>query len=212
VAESLLSDAGAGPAARLARGGFLVDLLKASYLASRQEDHELLIDLLVESGHDAEALEASERSRARSLSDNLSGPPEALSLAEIQSAVLDRDTVLLEYTLGEDRSHLWWVARDGHGRVDLPGRSVLEPAVRKVYEALKVRPVRGLGAPGLRGAELSRQILAVMRRAQADLSGQVAAQVRETVGADTETGRAVIHSFEARFPQRDDDEGEERRG
>jgi hypothetical protein len=64
----------------------------------------------------------------------------------------------------------------------------------------------------LPGAELSRQILAVMRRAQADLSGQVAAQVRETVGADTETGRAVIHSFEARFPQRDDDEGEERRG
>lgn len=65
----------------------------------------------------------------------------------------------------------------------------------------------------VRGAELSRQILAVMRRAQADLSGQVAAQVRETVGADTETGRAVIHSFETRFPERDDDEaGEERRG
>jgi hypothetical protein len=65
----------------------------------------------------------------------------------------------------------------------------------------------------LRGAELSRQILAVMRRAQADLSVQVAAQVRETVGADTETGRAVIHSFESRFPERDEDEGgEERRG
>jgi DNA-binding protein YbaB len=63
----------------------------------------------------------------------------------------------------------------------------------------------------LRGAELSRQILAVMRRAQADLSGQVAAQVRETVGADTETGRAVIHSFEARFPERDPDEGGEAR-
>jgi len=66
----------------------------------------------------------------------------------------------------------------------------------------------------LRGAELSRQILAVMRRAQADLSGQVTAQVRETVGADTETGRAVIHSFEARFPSPDSDDegGEERRG
>jgi hypothetical protein len=66
----------------------------------------------------------------------------------------------------------------------------------------------------LRGAELSRQILAVMRRAQADLSGQVAAQVRETVGADTETGRAVIHSFEARFPEREpeDEGGEARRG
>lgn len=166
VAESLRSDAGAAPTARLSRGGFLVDLLKASYLASRQEDHEFLIALLAESGRDAEALEASERSRARSLSDNLSdnlsGSRDALSLPEIQAAVLDRDTVLLEYALGEDRSHLWWVARDGFGRVDLPGRSVLEPAVRKVHEAMKVRPVRGLVAPAmqrLRGAELSRQLL-----------------------------------------------------
>lgn len=158
VAESLRSDAGAESSTRVSRGGFLVDLLKASYLATRQEDHEFLVDLLVETGHDAEALEASERSRARSLSDNLSGE-EALSLPEIQETVLDRDTVLLEYALGQDRSHLWWVTTDGHGRVDLPGRGVLEPAVRKIHEAMKVRPPRGLSAPGLRGAELSRQLL-----------------------------------------------------
>jgi len=38
--------------------------------------------------------------------------------------------------------------------------------------------------------------------------------VRETVGTDTETGRAVIHSFEARFPapEADDEDGESRRG
>lgn len=153
--------AAADPSTRVARGGLLVDLLKASYLASRQEDHEFLIDLLVESGLDAEALEASERSRARSLSDNLSNGQTraALSLPEIQSAVLDRDTVLLEYALGDERSHLWWVTKDGHGRVDLPGRSVLEPAVRKVHEALKVRPVPGLAGPGRWAAELSRVLL-----------------------------------------------------
>jgi hypothetical protein len=48
--------------------------------------------------------------------------------------------------------------------------------------------------------ELARTILAVMRKAQAHLAAQVAAQVEETVGADTETGRAVIHSFTTRFP------------
>ena len=39
-------------------------------------------------------------------------------------------------------------------------------------------------------------------------------KVRETVGTDTETGRAVIHSFEARFPapEADDEDGESRRG
>jgi hypothetical protein len=56
--------------------------------------------------------------------------------------------------------------------------------------------------------ELAGRILAVMRQAQADLARQVAAQVETTVGADTETGRAVIHSFEARFPEQDAADGE----
>jgi DNA-binding protein YbaB len=51
------------------------------------------------------------------------------------------------------------------------------------------------------GEELSRQILAVMRKAQASLSTLVASEVAATVGVDTETGRAVIGSFETRFPQ-----------
>jgi citrate lyase gamma subunit len=53
----------------------------------------------------------------------------------------------------------------------------------------------------VRGAELSRRIMAVMRDAQARLAGRVAVEVDQTVGSDTETGRAVIHSFESRFPE-----------
>ena len=45
-----------------------------------------------------------------------------------------------------------------------------------------------------------------MRRAQAALSVRVADEVRATVGEDTETGRAVIHSFDARFPAPRDEE------
>jgi hypothetical protein len=48
----------------------------------------------------------------------------------------------------------------------------------------------------LPGPRLAQEIMAVMRRAQTALSGKVAEQVRETVGEDTETGRAVLHSFE----------------
>jgi YbaB/EbfC DNA-binding family len=55
-------------------------------------------------------------------------------------------------------------------------------------------------ATDLRGDELSRRILTVMRKAQANLAAQVSTEVEATVGADTETGRAVIHSFSARFP------------
>jgi DNA-binding protein YbaB len=58
----------------------------------------------------------------------------------------------------------------------------------------------------LRGEDLAKQILTVMRKAQAKLSAQVTEEVQATVGADTETGRAVIHSFDARFPQQSDDD------
>jgi hypothetical protein len=52
----------------------------------------------------------------------------------------------------------------------------------------------------LSGPQLAREIVVVMRRAQAVLAAQVAEQVQATVGADSEAGRAVIDSFEARFP------------
>jgi broad specificity phosphatase PhoE len=52
----------------------------------------------------------------------------------------------------------------------------------------------------LDGAELAAQIITVIRRAQAGLSDRVAEAVDETVGADTETGRAVLESFAQRFP------------
>ena len=50
------------------------------------------------------------------------------------------------------------------------------------------------------GAELAAEILRVMRQAQAALVDRVAEAVDETVGADTETGRAVLDSFAQRFP------------
>lgn len=51
----------------------------------------------------------------------------------------------------------------------------------------------------LPGPRLAEEIMSVMRRAQATLAGRVADEVRATVGEDTETGRAVIHSFDSRF-------------
>ncbi|MEU4220596.1 YbaB/EbfC family nucleoid-associated protein [Actinoplanes sp. NPDC026623] len=58
----------------------------------------------------------------------------------------------------------------------------------------------------LSGPRLAEEIVSVMRRAQAALSSRVADEVRATVGEDTETGRAVIHSFDSRFPAPDDEE------
>jgi DNA-binding protein YbaB len=52
----------------------------------------------------------------------------------------------------------------------------------------------------LPGPQLAEAIMSVMRHAQAALSRRVADEVRVTVGEDTETGRVVIHSYDARFP------------
>lgn len=60
-------------------------------------------------------------------------------------------------------------------------------------ERVRTRPAR----------DLSRQILLVMRQAQHRLNELVAEQVSETVGQDSESGRAVLDAFARRFPEPD---------
>ncbi|HEY6370806.1 MAG TPA: hypothetical protein VIX37_09520, partial [Candidatus Sulfotelmatobacter sp.] len=55
-----------------------------------------------------------------------------------QHQVLDRDTLLLEYALGEDRSYLWAVTRESLDGFELPKRSTIEALARQGYEALSV--------------------------------------------------------------------------
>ena len=83
--------------------------------------------------------------------------PRPLSLREIQTEVLSADSLLLEYSLGEERSHLWVVTRDSIAGFELPGREAIEQSARKVVEMLtaRSRTVKG-EAPGAR-AERIRQ-------------------------------------------------------
>lgn len=60
-------------------------------------------------------------------------------------------------------------------------------------------------ATTLPAAQLARQILATMREAQASLTERIAEVVADTVGASSETGRAVIDGYAARFPAPDPD-------
>jgi CHAT domain-containing protein/tetratricopeptide (TPR) repeat protein len=62
--------------------------------------------------------------------------PVALSLKEIQSQLLDENTVLLEYSLGEDRSFVWAVSQDSLRTFELPKRAEVETAARNVYQLL----------------------------------------------------------------------------
>ena len=64
-------------------------------------------------------------------------------------------TLLLEYALGEERSYLWAVSRDGLASYELPPRAEIEAAARRAYDALTAR-VRARGEPRDRGAEIAR--------------------------------------------------------
>lgn len=57
----------------------------------------------------------------------------------------------------------------------------------------------------IRGAELASIIMATIARAQAGLTEEVSRAVHDTVGTDSETGRAVTDTFARRFPRPTDE-------
>jgi CHAT domain-containing protein len=210
--------------------------LRASFLASNQRFYNFYIDVLMQlhknqplQGFDAEALQASERARARSLLEILTESradirqgvdpmllerernlqsqlnakeqtrmqlsnrkarpdqlakvekeiraittgyqevqaqiranspryaaltqPQPLSLKEIQQQALDQDTLLLEYTLGDERSYLWAVSSTAINSFELPKREVIEKAARSFYQSLVAQnqPVERRGEPATEG-------------------------------------------------------------
>jgi CHAT domain-containing protein/Tfp pilus assembly protein PilF len=194
--------------------------LRSSYFATVQDYYEFYIDLLMQlhktnpkSGYDTKALEASERSRARSLLEllqesnaniregisphllqqekslqkqldaiekqrieTISNPnlnptkiaeidkqrlallqqyqqiqsqvrtaspryaaltqPQPLTLSEIQKQILDENTILLQYSLGEVRSYLWVVTSTGLTSYELPKRADIETAATAFRTAI----------------------------------------------------------------------------
>jgi CHAT domain-containing protein/predicted negative regulator of RcsB-dependent stress response len=85
--------------------------------------------------------------------------PKPLTLAEIQQQVLDDDTMLLEYSLGEERSYLWAVTKTGITSYELPKRADIEAAAKDFYQLLKNPSYRletrgGLGAEARPGSSI----------------------------------------------------------
>jgi CHAT domain-containing protein/Tfp pilus assembly protein PilF len=78
--------------------------------------------------------------------------PQPLGTKEIQQ-LLDDDTLLLEYCLGESRSYVWAVSEKRLTLYQLPKRSDIEAAARRVYELLAAQSL-GMGGKGHTEAQL----------------------------------------------------------
>jgi len=192
------------------RGAANSEQLRASFFATQQDSYAFYVDLLMRLGDTEAALQANERSRARSLLDMLAASgadiregldpkliarerdlsdrlnakgarllpllgrddpqaaaltaeirdlqseyqdveaairsaspryaaltqPALLRVGEIRRQVLDLDTLLLEYSLGEKTSWLWVVGTDQLRAFPLPPRSEIEAQATRVYELL----------------------------------------------------------------------------
>ncbi|HEY3579555.1 MAG TPA: CHAT domain-containing protein [Pyrinomonadaceae bacterium] len=244
--------------------------LRASYRATVEDAFEFYIDVLMQQhaadparGFDAEALQASERSRARSLLEQLnearidirrgvdaallekerelardmnakaqrelqlklrkdsgeelvtlereisaledqyqqveaairqSSPqyaaltqPQPLRLKEIQQQ-LDPDTLLLEYSLGRERSYLWLVASDSLKSYVLPKQDEIQELAQQAYESLVARSVsRSIETPAQRTARIA-QADTQFQQAATELSRMILAPA----AAELKNKRLVI--------------------
>ncbi|HSM87195.1 MAG TPA: CHAT domain-containing protein [Candidatus Limnocylindrales bacterium] len=101
--------------------------------------------------------------------------PQPMTAKQIQHQLLDSNTLLLEYSLGEQRSYLFAVGADSLRAFELPGRRRIESVARRLHQQLTARTsmmpddkrVSGHGKQSS-AAALSRMVL-----------GPVAAQLKD---------------------------------
>src|SRR6185436_4927247 len=159
------------------RSTFSAQQIRAAFLSSVRDQYELQVELYMllhrrapAAGFDALALQASEHARARGLLETLEEAragirdavdivdPAAPSVEEIRQ-LLDDDTVLVEYSLGDPRSYTWVVTRGSLRSFELPARTAIDALARRVHALLSARQSP---KPEVEAAlaELSRMIVA----------------------------------------------------
>lgn len=81
------------------------------------------------------------RARMRAVSPGYSSltKPHTLTLGETQQKVLDPETALLEYSIGDEGSYLWVVTDKSAAGHRLPKMKVIAAKVRKLYDSLVER-------------------------------------------------------------------------
>ncbi|MFL6231918.1 MAG: CHAT domain-containing protein [Thermoanaerobaculia bacterium] len=148
---------------------------RLAYFSRFQDAYDFLIRALMEQYNLQpsrnlleRALQVSESARSRNLLDTLGGRDGAtvkrlapvLDARQIQRQVLDPDTILLEYSLGQPKSYLLLVTPDEIERFELPPRDELETLAKDTHDALTDSQIPAERSRALRKAtELSRRLL-----------------------------------------------------
>lgn len=99
--------------------------------------------------------------------------PKTTTLREIREGVLDDETMLLEFAIGEERSFVWAVTAATVDVYELPKRSEIESVARRVYDALTARNRRPSSETPAARAERLMHAKADFNRAAAELSAML---------------------------------------
>jgi CHAT domain-containing protein len=107
--------------------------------------------------------------------------PLPLNSKQVQQ-LLDDNTVLLEYALGEEHSFVFWVTSNSLSALEIPKRSEIDNAARHLYRLLTLQRRAGTNETKAQGQEGLGETDAELRLAAASLSrmvlGPVAAQLK----------------------------------
>lgn len=114
-----------------------------------------------EGGFAARAWEAHDRLRwllSSQSKDSVRAVARMLSVAEVQRQLLDDESLLLEYALGDEQSYLWAITKMGFACFTLPGRAVLEPKAARLHELLSAQPEQAIDDPNVEFDALAREL------------------------------------------------------
>jgi CHAT domain-containing protein/Tfp pilus assembly protein PilF len=117
-----------------ARAAAQVDLLNRKHTSAQAEAAAKEIASLTDEYEEIRAQIRKSSPRYAALTQ-----PQPLNLTEIQQQVLDPDTLLLEYFLGNDASYLFLVSQTSITSYQLPKLAEIEAATRRVRELLTAR-------------------------------------------------------------------------
>jgi CHAT domain-containing protein/tetratricopeptide (TPR) repeat protein len=142
--------------------------LKAQKPAAEKEVNELL----------AQYQEIQAQIRVKSPRYGALTQPVPSDLTEIQG-LLDKDTVLLEYALGEERSYLWIVTQNSLKSYELPKRVQIEESANRLLETITIQNNASMAdnAEYLKQQAVVRQTKADYPRAAAELSEMLLGQI-----------------------------------
>ena len=90
--------------------------------------------------------------------------PSIVTIADAQRTLLDPDTLLLEYALGDERSYVWAIASDSVDVRVLPARAIIEAAVARAYRRVSTNDPAAVVAVDRSLKELGRLLLGSVKR------------------------------------------------